>query len=150
MTRKVREIPKNTQQMAEKALSHIHRIDVFDQDCASHQAIARLADKWTLLIIYALAQGTKRYSELQRQIRGISPKMLTQTLRSLEEHGYAEREIFPEVPPRVEYSLTELGVTFLQPLAVFFEWAQEHQEELIRIRARNTRRAKRMVDAGEP
>ena len=64
--------------------------------------------------------------------------------------GYAEREIFPEVPPRVEYSLTELGVTFVQPLAVFFEWAQEHQEELIRIRTRNTRRARRMAGAGEP
>src|SRR4051812_29067807 len=142
MKRRVSEIPRTTQHMAEQALSRIHKIDVFDETCASHQAIARLADKWTLLLVYALAQGTKRYSELQRQIRGISPKMLTQTLRSLEEHGYIEREIFPEVPPRVEYSLTELGVTFVQPLAVFFEWAQDHEDELIPIRTRNVRRVR--------
>jgi len=141
MKRKVNEIPATTQQMAEQALSCIHSIDVFDQTCASHQAVGRLADKWTLLVFYALAQGTKRYSELQRQIAGISPKMLTQTLRSLEQNGYVEREIFPEVPPRVEYSLTELGVSFVQPVAVLFQWAQDHKHELIRIRSRIARRA---------
>jgi len=141
MKRKVSEIPQTTQRMAEQALSCIHSIDVFDQTCASHQAVGRLADKWTLLVFYALAQGTKRYSELQRQIVGISPKMLTQTLRSLEENGYVEREIFPEVPPRVEYSLTDLGVSFVQPVAVLYQWAQEHKDELIRIRTRNARRA---------
>jgi len=139
--RKVSEIPQTTQRMAEQALSRIHSIDVFDQTCASHQAVGRLADKWTLLLFYALAQGTKRYSELQRQIVGISPKMLTQTLRSLEQNGYVEREIFPEVPPRVEYSLTELGVSFVQPVAVLYQWAQEHKDELIRIRSRVARRA---------
>jgi DNA-binding HxlR family transcriptional regulator len=139
--RKVSEIPQTTQRMAEQALSCIHSIDVFDRTCASHQAVGRLADKWTLLLFYALAQGTKRYSELQRQIVGISPKMLTQTLRSLEENGYVEREIFPEVPPRVEYSLTELGVSFVQPVAVLYQWAQEHKDELIRIRSRVARRA---------
>ncbi len=141
MKRKVSEIPQTTQRMAEQALSRIHSIDVFDQTCASHQAVGRLADKWTLLLFYALAQGTKRYSELQRQIVGISPKMLTQTLRSLEQNGYVEREIFPEVPPRVEYSLTELGVSFVQPVAVLYQWAQEHKDELIRIRSRVARRA---------
>jgi DNA-binding HxlR family transcriptional regulator len=141
MKRKVSEIPQTTQRMAEQALSCIHSIDVFDRTCASHQAVGRLADKWTLLVFYALAQGTKRYSELQRQIIGISPKMLTQTLRSLEENGYVEREIFPEVPPRVEYSLTDLGVSFVQPVAVLYQWAQEHKDELIRIRNRNARRA---------
>lgn len=141
MKRKVSEIPQTTQRMAEQALSCIHSIDVFDRTCASHQAVGRLADKWTLLLFYALAQGTKRYSELQRQIVGISPKMLTQTLRSLEENGYVEREIFPEVPPRVEYSLTELGVSFVQPVAVLYQWAQEHKDELVRIRSRNARRA---------
>ena len=141
MRRRVSEIPRTTQQMAEQALSRIHAIDVFDETCASHQAVGRLADKWTLLLIYALAQGTKRYSELQRQIAGISPKMLTQTLRSLEENGYVEREIFPEVPPRVEYSLTELGVSFVQPVAVLYQWAQDHKDQLIRIRSRNARKA---------
>ena len=140
MKRRVSVIPNTTHQMAEQALRCIHSIDVFDQTCASHQAVGRLADKWTLLVFYALAQGTKRYSELQRQIAGISPKMLTQTLRSLEENGYVEREIFPEVPPRVEYSLTELGVSFVQPVAVLFQWAQDHKQELIRIRNRNARR----------
>jgi DNA-binding HxlR family transcriptional regulator len=141
MKRRVSEIPHTTQQMAEQALSRIHKIDVFDETCASHQAVGRLADKWTLLLIYALAQGTKRYSELQRQIAGISPKMLTQTLRSLEQNGYVEREIFPEVPPRVEYSLTELGASFVQPVAVLYQWAQDHKDELIRIRSRNARKA---------
>ncbi|HJW93486.1 MAG TPA: helix-turn-helix domain-containing protein [Thermoanaerobaculia bacterium] len=141
MKRRVSEIPRTTQHMAEQALSRIHKIDVFDETCASHQAVGRLADKWTLLLIYALAQGTKRYSELQRQIAGISPKMLTQTLRSLEQNGYVEREIFPEVPPRVEYSLTELGVSFVQPVAVLYQWAQDHKDELIRIRSRIARKA---------
>ena len=141
MKRKVSEIPQTTQRMAEQALSCIHSIDVFDRTCASHQAVGRLADKWTLLLFYALAQGTKRYSELQRQIRGISPKMLTQTLRSLEENGYVEREIFPEVPPRVEYSLTDLGASFVQPVAVLYQWAQDHKDDLIRIRNRNARRS---------
>src|SRR3954465_6629103 len=120
MKRRVSEISLTTQRMGEQALGRIHKIDVFDETCASHQAVGRLADKWTLLLIYALAQGTKRYSELQRQIAGISPKMAPPTLRSLEENGYVEREIFPEVPPRVEYSLTELGVSFVQPVAVLY------------------------------
>src|SRR3954452_15853012 len=141
MKRRVSEIPRTTQHMAEQALRRIHKIDVFDETCASHQAVGRLADKWTLLLIYALAQGTKRYSELQRQIAGISPKRLTQKLRSLEQNGDGEREIFPEVPPRVEYSLTELGVSFVQPVAVLYQWAQDHKDELIRIRSRIARKA---------
>jgi DNA-binding HxlR family transcriptional regulator len=67
--------------------------------------------------------------------------MLTQTLRSLEQNGYVEREIFPEVPPRVEYSLTELGASFVQPVAVLYQWAQDHKDELIRIRTRIARKA---------
>ncbi|MUG99639.1 transcriptional regulator [Scytonema sp. UIC 10036] len=88
--------------------------------------LEHIANKWTVLIVYALTQGKKRYSELKQQIVGISPKMLIQNLRNLERYGLIEREIYPTVPPRVEYSLTPLGKSLVEPLAVLGEWAYRH------------------------
>ena len=79
--------------------------NVLDPRCPSRLVLARIADKWTALIIQVLASGTKRYAVLQREIGGISQKMLTQTLRSLERDGLIERKVYPEVPPKVEYAL---------------------------------------------
>ena len=78
--------------------------------CLSRVVLSRIADKWTALIIHVLATGTRRYAELQREIGGISQKMLTQTLRSLERDGLVSRKVHPVVPPKVEYALTPLGL----------------------------------------
>jgi DNA-binding HxlR family transcriptional regulator len=94
-----------------------------DETCVVHQALNLLANKWLLLILLALMQRTKRNSELQRQIRGVSPKMLSQSLRQLEERGLIQRQVYAEVPPRVEYSLTDLGQSLAPLLAELCEWS---------------------------
>src|SRR5947209_7351494 len=90
---------------------------VFNHRCGAQQVLERISDKWTALVIHALALRTLRYGELRRQIGGISQKMLTQTLRSLERDGLVRRQVYPTLPPRVEYSLTPLGITLLEPLS---------------------------------
>lgn len=103
---------------------------VYDANCPSRQVLALIANKWTAIIIYCLSQGTKRYSELQREISGISQKMLTQTLRSLERDGIVKRQVYAVVPPMVEYSLTPLGKTLIEPLCNLCEWAESHIPEV--------------------
>jgi len=98
--------------------------------CGSRKALDRIADKWTALIIHVLSDGTKRNNELRRQITGVSQKMLTQTLRSLEDDGLVERKIYPVVPPKVEYRLTPLGRTLIEPLQAICKWAEKHLPEL--------------------
>ncbi|MBE9212139.1 helix-turn-helix transcriptional regulator [Plectonema cf. radiosum LEGE 06105] len=112
------------------ALERIANIDIFDESCEGHQALEKIANKWTILIIYALTQGTKRYGELKQQIKGISPKMLIQNLRNLERCGLVERKVFPVVPPKVDYSLTPLGKSLVEPLAIFGEWSYIHIHEV--------------------
>jgi len=117
------------------------RPNVFSAECGSQQVLELIADKWTALVIYALAQGTKRYSELQREIGGVSQKMLTQTLRSLERDGLVERTVYPVVPPKVEYSLTPLGRTLIEPLRSICKWAETHLHQLLAARARHAKAA---------
>ncbi|MDJ0696255.1 helix-turn-helix domain-containing protein [Mastigocoleus sp. MO_188.B34] len=112
------------------ALDRIANMGVFDTSCEGHQLLEKIANKWTILIIYALTQGEKRYSELKQQIVDISPKMLVQNLRNLERSGLIERKVFPSVPPRVEYSLTALGESLAEPLAVLGEWAYQHIKDV--------------------
>jgi DNA-binding HxlR family transcriptional regulator len=88
-----------------------------------HQALNLLASKWLLLLLLALMQRPKRNSELQRQLRGISPKMLAQSLRQLEANGLVRREVFAQVPPRVEYSLTPFGESVAPLLDELTEWS---------------------------
>src|SRR4029450_323358 len=88
---------------------------VMDAQCPSRLVLDRIADKWTALIIQVLAHGTKRYAALQREIGGISQKMLTQTLRSLERDGLVQRKVYPVVPAKVEVALTKLGRTLIEP-----------------------------------
>lgn len=111
---------------AQPALDRIANRGVFDTHCEGHQLLERIANKWTILIIYALTQGKKRYSDLKQQIIGISPKMLVQNLRSLERSGLIQRDVYPTVPPRVDYSLTPLGESLAEPLAILGEWAYRH------------------------
>ena len=118
---------------------------VMNPECASREVLDRIADKWTALIIRVLAKGTKRHNELQRDISGVSQKMLTQTLRSLERDGLVSRKVYPVVPPRVEYTLTPLGRSLIEPLNAICLWAEKHLPELQAARARS---AKAKVSAG--
>jgi len=104
--------------------------------CLSRVVLSRIADKWTALIIHVLATGTRRYAELQREIGGISQKMLTQTLRSLERDGLVSRKVHPVVPPKVEYTLTPLGRTLIEPLNAICHWSEKHLPQLEANRAR--------------
>jgi DNA-binding HxlR family transcriptional regulator len=104
--------------------------NVLSPHCPTRLVLDLVADKWTTLVIYLLSQGTRRYGELQRGVGGISQKMLTQTLRRLEEDGLVLRVVYPEVPPRVEYSLTELGATLKEPLGALCQWAVAHFHEV--------------------
>lgn len=104
--------------------------NLFDPDCCTRQVLDRLADKWTLLVIYALMDSERRHSELKRMLTGISQKMLTQTLRSLETDGLVERTVFAEGAPHVSYRLTELGISLWAPLEVLCQWAIQHLPEL--------------------
>jgi DNA-binding HxlR family transcriptional regulator len=109
---------------------------VLEPQCPSRLVLERIADKWTALVIQILARGTMRYAELQRAIGGISQKMLTQTLRSLERDGLVQRTVHPVVPPKVEYSLTRLGRTLIDPLQGLCRWSEKHLSELQANRAR--------------
>lgn len=108
------------------ALDRIANMGIFDTHCEGHQLLEKIANKWTILLIYALTQGKKRYSDLKQQIVGISPKMLVQNLRNLERSGLIKRDVYPTVPPRVDYSLTSLGESLAEPLAMLGEWAYRH------------------------
>ena len=100
------------------------------ENCPLRQVIAIIGDKWTLPVLCVLTQGTKRYSELQRAIPGISKKMLTQTLRRLESDKIVKRTVYPVVPPKTEYDLTAFGNKLIEPLCTLADWAEAHVEEL--------------------
>jgi DNA-binding HxlR family transcriptional regulator len=112
----------------------------FSSACSVPQVLDRIGSKWAILIIYALSQGTKRYSDLQRLIEGISPKMLIQNLRKLEACGLVQRVVYPVVPPQVDYSLTPLGETLVDPLAMLYIWAEKYIHELRDAKAPDEKR----------
>ena len=97
--------------------------------CAARNALDMVASKWTPLVVWLLADGTARYSELKRRLGGISQKMLTQTLRELVEAKCVRRTAYPTVPVTVEYSLTPLGETLIEPLTGLIAWAHTHATE---------------------
>ncbi|MBD5657162.1 MAG: helix-turn-helix transcriptional regulator [Candidatus Eremiobacteraeota bacterium] len=105
---------------------------VYSGTCPARQLLDRIADKWTTLIIGMLvdAGAPVRFTELRRAIGGISQKMLTQTLRDLERDGLVVRMMFPVIPPRVEYSLTPLGMTLDEPLRALSAWSEHHMSEV--------------------
>jgi DNA-binding HxlR family transcriptional regulator len=112
--------------------------NVLDQKCESRQALDRLADKWTCLVVYALLDEPLRHGELRRKIDGISQKMLTQTLRSMEMDGLVARTVIDVIPPHVTYALTPLGETLSDPLVAICQWAMDHVHEMQEARARTT------------
>ena len=112
--------------------------DALFPDYPIRNVLARVGDKWSLLVLYNLQHMEPvRFKELQRQIPDISQKSLTQTLRTLEEDGFVSREVFPEVPPRVEYSLTPLALSFLPLVENMINWAKENMDEIIKDRTNN-------------
>ena len=108
--------------------------DVMSATCPTRTVLDLIADKWTVLVIHVLAEGTHRFGELLRKIDGISQKMLTQTLRRLEGDGLLSRAVFPEVPPRTEYQLTALGRTLRGPLDALCDWAEKHLPKVLDAR----------------
>jgi len=95
-------------------------------DCPTRRILDRIGDRWTVLIVGILGRGDARFSELLRGVEGVSQKMLTQTLRALERDGLVRRTVYPEVPVRVEYALTDAGRTLLEPLRALEQWSIEH------------------------
>jgi DNA-binding HxlR family transcriptional regulator len=118
---------KEVNEMETKQYSHP---TVFDSQYGSRQVLDLLAEKWTTLILYALAFGVKRHGEIKREIEGISQKMLTRTLRNLERDGLVKRIVYDVVPPRVEYALTPLGETLSELLKDICTWAETHFAEI--------------------
>ncbi len=94
---------------------------------AVREVLNRIGDKWSVQIVALLGDGSMRFNELRRSIEGISQRMLTLTLRGLERDGLVTRTVFPEIPPRVEYELTKLGDTLLEPIQELAEWAAEYR-----------------------
>jgi DNA-binding HxlR family transcriptional regulator len=113
--------------------------DAFLAGCPSRQLLDRISDKWVALIVAALASDDEprsmRYSELSRRLAGVSQKMLTQTLRSLERDGMLTRTVTPTVPVTVSYELTELGLSLQQVMRGFKEWAEGHMDQVLANRA---------------
>lgn len=106
------------------------RANLNNPDCVSRKMLDLLGNKWSSHVMYELADGPKRYNELQRRVEGISFKMLTKTLRQLEQDNLVHREAKPIIPPHVEYSLTPLGQKLLQELIRLVNWGFEHADEL--------------------
>ena len=100
------------------------RGDLFDADCPTRQILDRIGDKWTVLVVLLLSDGPMRFTELRANLGRVAPKVLTQSLRRMERDGLVTREIFAEVPPRVEYTLTDLGHSLSGPIAVIGTWAE--------------------------
>src|ERR1700738_742680 len=108
--------------------------DIFQANCLSRQVLGLIADQWTPLVIYALEEGTMRFGQLLKRIDGISKKMLTQPLRAMERNVLVQRVVYPVVPPVVEYSLTPLGLTLIEPMHALRVWAYGHLQEVARAR----------------
>lgn len=113
--------------------SHPH----LTEDClAVSEILQRVGDKWTVLVVQRLGQGTMRFNELRQAVGGISQKMLTTTLRGLERDGFVTRTVFPTIPPRVDYELTDLGRELLVPVTALGEWARLNKDRVNAARAR--------------
>ena len=100
------------------------------------QVLARVGDKWTVMVINELGEGPKRFNQLRRDIAGVSQRMLTLTLKNLERDGLVSRAVTASVPPRVDYALTDLGVSMLVPVRALGQWAQAHIPQMDAARAR--------------
>jgi DNA-binding HxlR family transcriptional regulator len=108
--------------------------NVLTATCPSRTSLARIANKWTAMVVIVLAGGRMRFGDLRTAVDGISGKVLTETLRDLERDGLVARHVYAEMPPRVEYELTPLGHTLREPLRALGRWAEEHIDEVLAAR----------------
>jgi DNA-binding HxlR family transcriptional regulator len=116
--------------------------DLFDPDCPTRLVLDRIGDKWTVLVVLLLSDGPMRFTDLRGHLGRVAPKVLTQTLRRMERDGLVTREIFAEVPPRVEYTLTDLGHSLIDPIAVIGDWAEIHVHRITAAQAAYDARGK--------
>lgn len=100
-------------------------------DCPVEMTLMLIKDKWTILIIRDLLTGTKRFGELKKSVTGITQKVLTTHLRNMEASGLIERKVYAEVPPKVEYTLTEVGLSLKKIINEMYEWGTEYKEKLL-------------------
>jgi DNA-binding HxlR family transcriptional regulator len=119
-----------TKTAAERRSEAREAYDAFLAGCPARKLLVRISDKWVSLVLAALADGPRRYNDLARKIAGVSQKMLTQTLRSLERDGLVSRTVIPSVPVRVDYALTPLGETLQSVMREIKSWAETHIEEV--------------------
>lgn len=105
--------------------------EIFTLNCPNQQILDVISDKWSVIVLYCLAFQPRRYNDIQRRIEGISQKVLTQSLRRLERHGLVRRTVLSEMPLSVEYSLTELGETLMDPLLAIATWSRTHFPEVV-------------------
>ncbi|OZG70325.1 transcriptional regulator [Hahella sp. CCB-MM4] len=106
------------------------KIYIQSEDCPIRNVVAQIGDKWSILIIFCLVDGPDRFNSLKSRIEGISQRMLTQTLRELERDGFVERTVYPQVPVKVEYELTELGKGLAKSVWGLVSWANDHHDEI--------------------
>jgi len=129
-----------TRTAAERREEERRRYNAYVATCPSRKLLDTLGDKWVSLVLTALAGGPLRYSELARTIAGVSQKMLTQTLRTMERDGLVSRTVTPSVPVRVDYRLTPLGEDLIPLLEAIKRWAETHMEDVEAARAAYDRR----------
>ena len=119
-------------------------------NCRAREMIVRVADKWSMYVIHVLAhEGPLRFSDLRRRVDGVSQRMLTVTLRGLERDGLVSRTMYPEMPPRVEYALTPLGVTLREIVRALIDWSGAHLAEVDAARARYDSQEKQWATTDE-
>ena len=136
---------KRTQERTSLLPGNLH----VPEDCrAVSDVLDRIGDKWSVLVVVMLGAGPKRFNELRRSIATISQRMLTLTLRGLERDGLVTRTVFPTIPPRVDYELTELGRSLLTPVDALGRWAREHRATIVRARERFDAMAKGRARSG--
>ena len=110
----------------------VRRVDTSHDNCqAIAETLDRIGDKWTVLVVGVLERGPLRYNEIRRAIDGISQRMLTLTLKQLERDGLVTRTMYPTIPPRVDYELTQLGKNLMGPLRSLYDWAVKHRPAML-------------------
>ncbi len=137
-----------TRTAAQRRTEAKHAYNAYLAQCPSRQLLASLSDKWVTLVLCALGEQESRYSMLGRKIPGVSQKMLTQTLRTLERNGLVQRSVTPTVPVRVDYTLTALGHSLLPVISTIKQWAEQHMPQVRTAQDRYDRHSQ--ADHAEP
>lgn len=110
----------------------MEKLDLKYPSCPIRNILSRFSDKWSLLILCVLYSKKMRYSEIRKMIPDISQKMLTNTLKKLEEYQLVKREAYAEIPPRVEYSITDMGISLMPAIQMLIDWAEENFEKIVK------------------